>query len=227
MRQAAETLKELEQQILEQKIQEQKKIARAIITGQEKERNYIGQELHDNVCQILVGAKLHMGMTAVKEQVLKSLIEYPIELINTSIEEIRVLSHKLVTPVKNIDLEELVRELLYNISVSTTLKIEFKYALPGELIDDDVKLNIYRIVQEQVSNIIKHAGATTMRISIEALKNYISLVVQDDGVGFDPETRAGGIGLSNITNRVETFNGTIVINSNPGEGSELNIEIPW
>ena len=227
IRQAAENLKVLEQQILEQKIQEQKKIARAIITGQEKERNYIGQELHDNVCQILVGAKLHMGMTAVKESVLKNLIKYPMELIDTSIEEIRVLSHKLVTPVKNIDLEELVRELLYNVSISTTLKITFKYDLPSQAIDDDLKLNIYRILQEQVSNVIKHSGATSLSIVIEAMKKYISLVVIDNGAGFDPEKKTGGIGLANILHRVETFNGTILINSRPGEGTEINIEIPW
>lgn len=227
IRQAAANLKILEQQILEQTIQEQKKIARAIITGQEKERNYIGQELHDNVCQILVGAKLHMGMTAVKESVLKNLIKYPMELIDTSIEEIRVLSHKLVTPVKNIDLEELVRELIYNISISTTLKINFEYALPGDAIDDELKLNIYRIVQELVSNIIKHSGATSINIALEALQRHISLVVLDDGIGFTPDLKIKGIGLANIINRVETFNGTIVINSAPGRGCEINIEIPY
>ena len=226
MRKSVENRKHLEQQILEQKIQEQKRIARAIIIGQEKERNYIGQELHDNVCQILVGAKLHLGMTAVKESALKNLIKYPMELIDTSIEEIRVLSHQLVAPLKNIDLEELVRELIYNISVSTKLKITFHYELPGDLIDDDLKLNIYRILQELVSNVVKHSKATALNISIVAAEKCISFVVSDDGIGFDPESKAGGIGLSNIINRVETFNGSIVFNRITGKGSEINIEIP-
>ncbi|RYF90098.1 MAG: PAS domain-containing sensor histidine kinase, partial [Chitinophagaceae bacterium] len=225
-KQAELDLKEMEERLLEQKIQEQKKIARAIITGQEKERNYIGRELHDSVCQILVGAKLHMGTTAIKASAMGHLIKYPIELIDTAVEEIRALSHQLVTPVKNIDLEELVRELLYNLGRSTELDIHFEYALTEHLKDDDLKLNIYRLVQELISNMLKHAAATHVDIILKQLFNMISIQVADNGKGFDMQNKTGGIGISNMINRVQSFNGNIQITSSPGTGCTVNILIP-
>src|SRR5450432_4837933 len=95
-------LRRLEQKRLKSKMDEQKKITKAILVGQEKERNHIGQELHDNINQILAGTKIYLGIAGNKNKEVKELIKYPIELIDTSIEEIRLLCHKMVTPLKNI-----------------------------------------------------------------------------------------------------------------------------
>src|SRR5665213_30089 len=103
---AEQDLKKMEQKILDQKIQEQKKISRAIIIAQEQERNHIGQELHDNINQILAGTKLYLSMAAKTNKSVEELVKYPMELIDKSIEEIRLLSSKQVTPLKNIDLNK-------------------------------------------------------------------------------------------------------------------------
>lgn len=220
---AAAALKEMEQKMLFQKVQEQKQIARAIISAQEKERNRIGQELHDNVVQILTGAKLNLIRTSKQGG---QLLEYPIELIVTSIEELRSLSSENVTPLKDLGLKELIQSLIDSLARSITLKIEFSYNLDGYDIDEDLKLNIYRIIQEQLTNIIKHSEASNATISLEANTDTVNLVITDDGKGFDTSKKRTGIGISNIINRVECFNGKMSIDTSAGNGCIMKIEYP-
>jgi len=222
-----EYLRAMETAILTQKVQEQKKIARAILRAQEQERNYIGCELHDNVNQILAGTKLYLNLAAKKDKVIANLLKYPLELLDNSIDEIRLLSRKTVTPKKNIILRDLLQLLADHINKNTAIKANFTYQVENDIIDDELKLNIYRIVQELVNNILKHAGASTVSISARAVGNTVRIVVADDGRGFQLNKKSEGIGISNILNRVESFNGRIDIDSSPGKGSSTNIEIPY
>ena len=212
--------------MLEQKIEEQKSIARAIIIGQEKERNHIGKELHDNITQILASTKLYLGVAQNKNTDLKELFKYPMELINNSIEEIRLLCSKLVTPLKDINLEELIGDLLYRLDHNKMIKTSFTYSAPDNLISDDLKLNIYRIIQEQLNNILKHAQAQNVKIFVQVFDKSIFIKVIDDGKGFDINAKRMGIGISNMINRVETFNGKINIETSPGNGCTIITEIP-
>lgn len=145
----------IEKQLLSQKIQEQKRVTRAMIIAQEKERNHLSEELHDNINQILAGTKLYLGMIGQDRPEIKQLIKYPIELIDSSIEEIRSLCHRLATPLKNIDLNQMVKDLLNTLSATSPIKTNFTYSLSSEILNDDLKLNIYRIIQEQINNIVK------------------------------------------------------------------------
>jgi signal transduction histidine kinase len=218
-------LLEMEQRILNQKIQEQKKITRAVIIAQEQERNYIGRELHDNINQLLAGTKLYLGMAAKNTQNIKETIMYCIELIDNSIEEIRLLSSKHVTPLKNVDLEKLIENLIDNLNKATSIKTVLAYKITNPL-NDDLKLNIYRIIQEQTNNIIKHSGAQNVTITIEEQNNMINMKVTDDGKGFDVTKERSGIGISNIINRVETFNGKFKIESSVGNGCKIWVSLP-
>ena len=217
----------MEQEIIAQKIQEQKKIARAIINAQEKERNHLGQELHDNINQILASTKLYLEVAGDKNEEIKELIKYPMELINNSIDEIRLLCSNLVTPLKNIDLEELVRELLRKLAQNTMIKTDFTYSVSNEFISDDLKLNIYRILQELLNNIAKHAAAKKVSVSVQTDNSLISIVVADDGKGFDVNKERKGIGISNMMNRIESFNGEVSIESSPGKGCRIVIKAPY
>ena len=96
-----------------------------------------------------------------------------------------------------------------------------------EDIDDDLKLNIYRVIQEQINNIIKHADPKNVSVTVIAKNKIIYLTVTDDGKGFDMEKRRTGIGISNMMNRVESFNGKTEIVSSPGNGCRTTIEIPY
>mgnify|MGYP001049867538 CR=1 FL=1 len=216
---------EMEQRILKQKVQEQKKITRAVIIAQEQERNYIGRELHDNINQLLAGTKLYLGIAAKNTKNIKETVMYCMELIDNSIEEIRLLSSKHVTPLKNVDLEKLIENLIDNLNKATSIKTVLVYKITNPL-NDDLKLNIYRIIQEQTNNIIKHSAAKNVTIAIEELNNMINMKVSDDGKGFDTTKERSGIGISNIINRVETFNGKFKIESSVGNGCKVWVSLP-
>ena len=224
---SARALHEMEQKILNQKVQEQKKITRAMIHAQENERNYIGQELHDNINQILAGAKLYLTVAAKRNPLLNAAIEYPKELIDNAMNEIRLLSSNYVTPLKNVDLQGMVEMLLSNLRETTSLKTHFSYRVVDTYINDDLKLNIYRIIQEQANNIVKHAEATIIEITIETVDENIHVVIHDDGKGFDIDKKRTGVGISNMMNRIESFNGKIKINSTPGKGCTIVVNIPY
>ena len=219
-------LKQMENQILNQKVQEQKKISRAIIRAQEKERNHLGQELHDNISQIVVTAKIFLGTTGFKNEEMKALIKYPIELLEDSIREIRLLSSSQVTPFKDFNLAELVELQLNKLSENSTIKTVFEYHVTQDEINDDLKLNIYRIIQEQINNIQKFADPKNVSISIEADRDNMMIVIVDDGNGFDINKKRSGIGLSNMINRIESFDGKIDIKSSPGHGCKIVVTIP-
>lgn len=219
-------VRRMEEERLKAKIDEQKKITKAMLMGQEKERNHLGEELHDNINQILAGTKLYLSIAGNKNEELKDLIKYPMELIDSSIDEIRVLCHKMVSPLKNVGLEKLIGDIIKKIEETTTIKTEFIYTLPKGILSDDLKLNIYRIIQELVSNIVKYAGANNVKIIMQSDEKTIDITVTDDGAGFDMSQKRKGIGISNIINRVSSFNGEIKIDSAAGKGCKTSITIP-
>ena len=219
-------IKKMEMQILNQRVQEQKKISRAIIKGQEEERNHIGKELHDNINQILAGVKLYLSMASKKNATVKELVQYPLELLETSIGEIRLLSSKYVYTLRNINLEEVLTELTRSLNQATSVKAVFNYNITSDIVDDELKLNIYRITQELVNNIIKHAEANTVSIDILETGNEIHINVRDDGKGFNVSNKRNGIGISNIMDRTESFNGQIDIESSPGKGCHTRVMLP-
>lgn len=220
--------KRLEQEILDQKVQEQKAVIRAILLGEERERNKIGQELHDNVNQILAGTRLYLS-TARKSTEGKenNVITESMDLIDSAIDEIRALSKGKVTPMKSVNLEQLLQVLLDSLASTTSIQTNLIYKGPGQLIEDDLKLNIYRIIQEQLNNVVKHAEAKNATVLVDVGINNILVSVTDDGKGFDPKMKKDGIGISNMINRVESFNGTIEINSSPGNGCSIIINLPY
>jgi signal transduction histidine kinase len=217
----------MELEISNQKIQEQKKVARAILTAQEKQRNHIGQELHDNISQILASSKLYLSSACEGNESLLELIKYPSELIDSSIQEIRLLSSRHVTPLKDVDLEDLVKSLLDGLRENTSIDTVFTYDIAERDLTDDLKLNIYRIIQEQINNIVKYASARKVTITIEAKPAGLHIEVIDDGAGFDLTKKRSGIGLSNMMNRIESFNGQMLLESSVGTGCSIRIDIPF
>lgn len=224
---AKEALYKLEQEAMEQKVVEQKKISRAIISTQEKERNYIGRELHDNVNQLLASTRLYLGMAAKDNERAKELITYPMELLDNAIAEIRSLTHKHVAPLQNVDLKQSVTNLLDILNKSTGIHTELEYEIKREITDDDLKVNMYRILQEGVSNISRHAKANHASVSIKNSGGKINIIIKDNGRGFDVNKKREGIGISNITNRVNSFNGEMSIESATDKGCEIKIKIPY
>jgi signal transduction histidine kinase len=90
-------------------------------------------------------------------------------------------------------------------------------------LQDKFKLNLFRIIQEQLNNIVKHAAANTVRIRLSQTKNSVALNIEDDGIGFDTQKKRKGVGVDNITSRAAAFNGNACFISSVGKGCKLNI----
>ena len=219
--------REMEEQRLEQQVQEQKKINRAVIKAQERERNIIGRELHDNVNQLLASTRMVLSTAKMKTAGKKEFVDKSIRLIDATINEIRILTKKHVTPLKGFDLKEQIHSLVKVMEEGIGFKISFEYDIDekSELLNE-LKLNLYRIVQEQLNNVYKHASASRAQVRIFSRKDQIHISIHDNGIGFEVGMKKNGVGIVNIINRVESFNGEASFSTNPGIGCKLDIRIP-
>jgi two-component system sensor histidine kinase UhpB len=205
----------------------QKLITETSIQVQEKEREEIGKELHDNINQILAATKLYLDI-AIKEDPSPEVLTKSQDNLSLAMEEIRQLSQSLVAPsLGGIGLDQALKKLIGNLPQSSTLEVQLDIRHYREDIrDESMKLMCYRIVQIQLNNIIKHARAHRATIQLKRKRDQLVLIIQDDGIGFDTKKKSNGIGLRNIRNRVGFYNGTVMIDSEPGKGCVLAVIIP-
>jgi PAS domain S-box-containing protein len=217
----------LQEQLIEQRILEERSVMQAIIHGKETERNEIGKELHDNVCQMLTTVKLYHDMAVIDKKSKNELIKTATEILLSAIDEIRTLSRSLVTHnITELSLSESVRDLIETIMKGKKIKIAFQYNPDNEKLPGKLKLTLFRMIQEQLNNILKHANAKNVNIQISDDAGNIKLTIQDDGQGFDTCKKKNGIGLKNIISRAELYNGAVKIDSAPGEGCLMTVIIP-
>jgi two-component system, NarL family, sensor histidine kinase UhpB len=217
--------RKLEQQLTNEKINKQKLLTQATIEGQEKERSEISKELHDNINQILVTIKLYLELALDDYRLKDDLIKRSSKKILYCINEIRTLSKSLAPPSLNdYGLVEAISELIENIRLTKTFDIEMDVRSESvRQFNGLQQLYIYRIIQEQLNNIIKHAHAKNVWVELVENCQSVDLVIRDDGKGFNPKEKSSGIGLTNIQNRAELLNGTLEIISAPGEGCLLKV----
>jgi len=213
------------------KKEEETRITKAIVHAQEQERSHMSLELHDNVNQILAGAHLTLSMAKDKlidRQKTNELIDISKDYITNAIEELRKLSHELV-PASFDDntLRNLFENLLLDINLNKQFDICFHFdEAINDAVRDDIQINLYRILQEQVKNIVKYSCANKIEIEITLNGEMARMRTFDNGNGFNTKHVKKGIGLSNMKKRVDSFSGKFILNSFPGKGCEIIIEIP-
>lgn len=196
-----------------------------MITVQEREREWIGRELHDNVSQVLTTVKLYLEMAS--RQCDNPLIPRSMGLINTSITEIRNLSHQLSAPTLGTrSLIDSFHALIETLEFTTNLKFQFDHTGYTERVIMDQKLAVYRILQEQLNNIVKHANATKIWITLSQDDNNIVLTIKDNGKGFDTTVKTDGMGINNIISRAKVFDGIVQMEAASGRGCSLAVTIP-
>jgi PAS domain S-box-containing protein len=221
-------LRRLEDERLKSKTEEQQRITRAMLQGQERERNSIGIELHDNVNQILVGTNLILRLIKDSPDKIEEFIPSCIDNIKNAIAENRKIAHELVTP--KMDTEsfvELISRLIQTMLAVTGIEAIFIHEnFREELLSDEQKLAAYRVAQEQCTNIVKYAKATNVVITLAIADGHFNMVIADNGIGMDSSSKPQGIGLKNIIGRINVLNGDVSIISAPGEGFRLEITMP-
>ncbi|TCJ14254.1 hypothetical protein EPD60_09635 [Flaviaesturariibacter flavus] len=205
-----------------------KRMNEAVVNAQEEERYQLAMELHDNVQQILTAASLNVGFLqsihteGTSQEVTQKLIAY----LSEAIQELRRLSQQLAPSVEPaFPLAEKIDFLIRSMNVNGRLNVKTSID-PELLLDEKVQLGFYRIIQEQLTNIIKHAKTSEVEISIKTDWNAIILGIADHGVGFDVNSKKIGIGLENIRRRSELMNGSLDIASSPGKGTQVAVTVP-
>jgi PAS domain S-box-containing protein len=220
----------LEQELFNQQVDEQRKITRAVADAQEKERAGIGEELHDNVNQLLASSKLFLNhYLSFPGDCNTSYILKSRDYISTAMNEIRKISHALVGPAqdKKTGLIDSLKELISDILLVKEIKIAFNCPDYCEHeMEAGLNLVVYRIIQEQLNNILKYAKASSVKITLKKEGAQLIIIVYDNGRGFDTSAKRKGIGLKNIINRAEIYNGKVDIDSSPGNGCKMTIVFP-
>lgn len=213
-----------------QKMEVEKQLYRAeqqrqqdIIEAEEKSRSEIGMELHDNVNQLLVAARLYLQNAHTASGKSNDLINTSIDILGNAIQEIRELSAGLVTPIlDDNNLKESIEFLCKNYR-SADRMIELLVNIDETTMQPGLIVNIYRIIQEQLTNIEKHANASEVRISLSQGPGFVDLEIADNGKGFDLSKKKEGIGLSNIIRRAEAYGGKSNITTGINKGCRINI----
>lgn len=221
-------LKELEDELLKEKINHQKEISETAIRVQEKERTRIGHELHDNVNQIISTAKLFVDLLTPASREEKQIKEKSITYLKLAVEEIRKLSRELVTPeLRENGLIKSVSAFVDDLELTTKLKIRFTHDSEMDMLEQGKQVTLFRIIQEQFKNIMNHSGAGSVELLLQKKGDDAILVIKDDGRGFNPRQAKRGIGISNIHKRARYYNGYAELKSAPGEGCVLEVFIPF
>ncbi len=228
----------------QEKLIEQQKLEKALkdyelhsidlmLEGQEKERQRIANDLHDNLGSMLATLKINFENLKLRKNELRDeenrLYEKTDELIEEAYQKVRRLAHaKNAGVFANEGLIPAIKKLAQKISIPEKLEIQVTaFGFEGRM-DNTLEIAIFRIVQELATNIAKHSRATEATVSLIHHDDNINVMIEDNGIGFGPDARKGadGMGLDSIEKKVAQLGGTFSIDSTPGNGTTIIIDLP-
>ena len=204
----------------------------SILEGEENEKKRIASEIHDGIGQMLVAAKLNLENTRKVKDIreinrrLDSVTNYLITIIR----EARALSNSLLPKILyERGLSDSIGVLVNELESQVPFKINYFHSNVSETIPEKIRLHIYRIVQEAFNNIVKHAQATEVNINLVGSEKTLILFIEDDGKGFDPKKvkKYQSSGLLNMKNRAESMGGDLYIESSVGNGTSIELNVPF
>ena len=216
------------QKIQELENEKQLIAARSLLQGQEEERTRLARDLHDGVGGLLSGVKLSMsnmkGNFFLSEENALAMNNVIMQL-DQSIAELRRVSHNMMPEsLIKYGLKEALENYCETLNISGKIKVQLQTYGMEERMEQSNEIVAYRMVQELLNNVIKHADAKNVLIQLVRKQDHFTLTVEDDGKGFDPKEISSGAGLQNIKARAEYLNGTLDIVSSRGEGTSVTIE---
>jgi len=213
------------QEIATLKKEQEVKTLESLMQGEEKERMRIARELHDGVNGDLAAVKYKL--TSLLEMN-NAVIEEAVTMIDHSCEQVRAISHNLVPPtLKDFNLTEAIESYCLNMNDIHTQAITFLHIGDAITMEKKMELNLFRIVQELVTNCIKHAEASEINVQLSNHQGGIQLSVEDNGKGFDVnQVDVDGIGLANVRSRIDYLNAELdVVSNTEGSAFTINLEI--
>ncbi len=216
---------ELEQKLSVERRLRQNEITGAVITAQEQEREELGKELHDNINQILATTKLYVEHALKNEAMRIELLHSAKGLITSAVAEIRSLSKSLLPPsLGEVGLIMALDELIESIEPVSKFRIIKQWSIQNEKkISENLRLTIFRIMQEQLNNIQKHSRAKKVWLTLKQNNQLLFVSIKDNGTGFDLKQNKNGVGLKNILSRAYLHNGKLKIDTEKGKGCILSV----
>ena len=223
-------LNRIQEEVNQQKVKnllkdQELELIKAAIEGQHKERKRIAQELHDSIGGNLASIKLQLSSSAKNNENYQLIAKQ----IDDTYNQVRDLSHNLIPKKFNENVfTSLVSQYIKNIKKDNKTHITFSPHPEKEInaLSEKLKVELYKIIQELLTNAFKHAKATHIDIHLNKLDNTLKLLYEDDGVGFSVPHSENGVGLNNIQHRLDALSGVIHIDSLPNRGTVIDIDIP-
>ena len=213
-------LKQMEEQAKKEKV-----LLNKTLQKHEKEKIDISTQLHEHIAQNLAATNFYLEL-AKDSKSRHDLIDESKKTISTAVKQLRQLSTNIApTTLANLSLKYLVEDQLSTFKKKHLLDVEFYFG-GEEFVDTSISICVYRSIEEQLDNIIRHAEANTVIVDLEVTDRMVFLSVKDDGKGFRYENFTKGSGFNSVLARVESLKGHAQIRSEPGEGSELTVRIP-
>jgi signal transduction histidine kinase len=202
---------------------------RRVVAAQERERRRIARELHDDTGQsltsVLIG--LRLAQDSDDPQQVRATLDELRETVTDAIRDLRALAVELrPTALDDFGLQAALERLVDTFGRRTGLAIELLVSDVEQRLGEQVETGLYRIVQEGLTNVAKHAGAAHVSVILRGHEDGLSLIVEDDGRGFDQSRPAQGLGLVSMRERVELLGGNLRIESSPGQGTTVAVEVP-
>lgn len=209
----------------QQKIEEEQLRNRAVISAEDEERKRIAKDLHDGVGQQLSAVKMNLSAYASDRR--PNDLDEIIKMLDDTIREVRSVSHSMMpNALLHAGLASALRDFLNGVSSGGRLEVDLQIIGLRDRLDNKQETTLFRIIQECVANAIKHAEAGRLTVQIIHHPEHLTLMIEDDGKGFDPSTVRYGLGIRNIESRVAYINGRLDIDSQPGRGTTVTVEIP-
>ena len=226
------TVRAQEQKLYEketERLQQEKKLkeTQALIKGQDKERDRIAQELHDGIGGQLASINLNLTHINLKEK--NSQLTATSQALKQTFKELRALSHDLSYNYhQDKTFTDLLAELQQKYQKYNTLQLNISIFPEGSLqqFQGYTKHNLYRVLQELLANVVKHAQTKNAELTFNTHAETLIVILEDQGKGFNASKKQAGIGLKNIKQRVASINGKLTIDSIPGKGTSVIIEVP-
>lgn len=206
--------------------------AEAVLKGEEQERTRLAKDLHDGLGGLLSGLKF--SFTSMKDNLIMTpenarVFERSLDMLDTSIHEMRRVAHNLMPEsIFRFGLDAALNDFCTAINDSGVLQLRYhSFGLENAKLNNTISVSVYRVIQELVNNVLKHAAAQQALVQVVISDNLLLVDVEDNGKGFDTEEleKRKGIGWSNIQSRIDYLNGKLDLKSTAGEGTIVHIEI--
>lgn len=199
---------------------------KAIMNGEEQERDRIARELHDGIGGMLTGIQLNLTALIEKKEPSLRDLEQLANRIKSVGEEVHKTAHNLTPGIlQQHSLWQALNHYCEQFEANGGLQIELQFMGDLETLEKPLELTLYRIIQELIQNIARHARARHVAVQLRSEENKLYLSVEDDGIGFDTQLKKNGLGLQHIQTRIAALNGYCAIASAPGKGTSVYIEI--